>query len=207
MESSFPLFESFPSGFVFNSLQSGVECDALQSGVAFTSQSDAVSTSFQSGVECHSLQSETVFTSQSGTVLASPQSDTVLTPPQSESDSVFDSPPDFISFPTRKTSLDLSCFFESMESPVSSATLYSDEVPAFELCVSVESVLREKKVECYARECRARRANRVAILKRKRELGLISFESRVRYAQRSELAQKRDRCSGRFMKDIEYMDV
>ena len=65
----------------------------------------------------------------------------------------------------------------------------------------------EKKVECYARECRARRANRVAILKRKRELGLISFESRVRYAQRSELAQKRDRCSGRFMKDIEYMDV
>lgn len=198
MESSFPLFESFPSGFVFNSLQSGVECDALQSGIAFTSQSDAVSTSFQSGVECHSLQSETVFTSQS---------DTVLTPPQSESDSVFDSPPDFISFPTRKTSLDLSCFFESMESPVSSATLYSEEVPAFELCVSVESVLREKKVECYARECRARRANRVAILKRKRELGLISFESRVRYAQRSELAQKRDRCSGRFMKDIEYMDV
>lgn len=196
MESSF-LFESFPSGFVFNSLQSGVECDALQSGVAFTSQSDAVSTSFQSGVECHSLQSETVFTSQS---------DTVLTPPQSESDSVLDSPPDFISFPTRKTSLDLSCFFESMESPVSSATLYSEEVPAFELCVSVESVLREK-VECYARECRARRANRVAILKRKRELGLISFESRVRYAQRSELAQKRDRCSGRFMKDIEYMDV
>ena len=206
MESSF-LFESFPSGFVFNSLQSGVECDALQSGVAFTSQSDAVSTSFQSGVECHSLQSETVFTSQSDTVLASPQSDTVLTPPQSESDSVFDSPPDFISFPTHKTSLDLSCFFESMESPVSSATLYSEEVPAFELCVSVESVLREKKVECYARECRARRANRVAILKRKRELGLISFESRVRYAQRSELAQKRDRCSGRFMKDIEYMDV
>lgn len=169
MESSF-LFESFPSGFVFNSLQSGVECDALQSGVAFTSQSDAVSTSFQSGVECHSLQSGVAFTSQSDTVLASPQS---------ESDSVFDSPPDFISFPTRKTSLDLSCFFESMESPVSSATLYSEEVPAFELCVSVESVLREKKVECYARECRARRANRVAILKRKRELGLISFESRV----------------------------
>ena len=198
MESSFPLFESFPSGFVFNSLQSGVdftnlqsgvECDALQSGVDFTSQSGVA------------------FTSQRDTVLASPQSDTVLTPPQSESDSVFDSPPDFISFPTRKTSLDLSCFFESMESPVSSATLYSEEVPAFELCVSVESVLREKKVECYARECRARRANRVAILKRKRELGLISFESRVRYAQRSELAQKRDRCSGRFMKDIEYMDV
>ena len=196
MESSF-LFESFPSGFVFNSLQSGVECDALQSGVAFTSQSDAVST-FQSGVECHSLHSGVAFTSQSDTVLASPQS---------ESDSVLDSPPDFISFPTRKTSLDLSCFFESMESPVSSATLYSEEVPAFELCVSVESVLREKKGECYARECRARRANRVAILKRKRELGLISFESRVRYAQRSELAQKRDRCSGRFMKDIEYMDV
>ena len=189
MESSFPLFESFPSGFVFNSLQSGVEFTNLQSGVAFTSQSGVA------------------FTSQRDTVLASPQSDTVLASPQSESDSVFDSPPDFISFPTRKTSLDLSCFFESMESPVSSATLYSEEVPAFELCVSVESVLREKKVECYARECRARRANRVAILKRKRELGLISFESRVRYAQRSELAQKRDRCSGRFMKDIEYMDV
>lgn len=198
MESSFPLFESFPSGFVFNSLQSGVECDALQSGVAFTNLQSGVDFTSQSGV---------AFTSQRDTVLASPQSDTVLTPPQSESDSVFDSPPDFISFPTRKTSLDLSCFFESMESPVSSATLYSEEVPAFELCVSVESVLREKKVECYARECRARRANRVAILKRKRELGLISFESRVRYAQRSELAQKRDRCSGRFMKDIEYMDV
>lgn len=197
MESSF-LFESFPSGFVFNSLQSGVECDALQSGVEFTNLQSGVDFTSQSGV---------AFTSQRDTVLASPQSDTVLTPPQSESDSVFDSPPDFISFPTRKTSLDLSCFFESMESPVSSATLYSDEVPAFELCVSVESVLREKKVECYARECRARRANRVAILKRKRELGLISFESRVRYAQRSELAQKRDRCSGRFMKDIEYMDV
>ena len=189
MESSFPLFESFPSGFVFNSLQSGVDFTNLQSGVEFTN--------LQSGVD---------FTSQSGVAFTS-QRDTVLTPPQSESDSVFDSPPDFISFPTRKTSLDLSCFFESMESPVSSATLYSDEVPAFELCVSVESVLREKKVECYARECRARRANRVAILKRKRELGLISFESRVRYAQRSELAQKRDRCSGRFMKDIEYMDV
>lgn len=198
MESSFPLFESFPSGFVFNSLQSGVECDALQSGVEFTNLQSGVDFTSQSGV---------AFTSQRDTVLASPQSDTVLTPPQSESDSVFDSPPDFISFPTRKTSLDLSCFFESMESPVSSATLYSEEVPAFELCVSVESVLREKKVECYARECRARRANRVAILKRKRELGLISFESRVRYAQRSELAQKRDRCSGRFMKDIEYMDV
>ena len=198
MESSFPLFESFPSGFVFNSLQSGVDFTNLQSGVEFTN--------IQSGVDFTS-QSGVAFTSQRDTVLASPQSDTVLTPPQSESDSVFDSPPDFISFPTRKTSLDLSCFFESMESPVSSATLYSDEVPAFELCVSVESVLREKKVECYARECRARRANRVAILKRKRELGLISFESRVRYAQRSELAQKRDRCSGRFMKDIEYMDV
>ena len=198
MESSFPLFESFPSGFVFNSLQSGVECDALQSGVAFTNLQSGVDFTSQSGV---------AFTSQRDTVLASPQRDTVLASPQSESDSVFDSPPDFISFPTRKTSLDLSCFFESMESPVSSATLYSEEVPAFELCVSVESVLREKKVECYARECRARRANRVAILKRKRELGLISFESRVRYAQRSELAQKRDRCSGRFMKDIEYMDV
>ena len=198
MESSFPLFESFPSGFVFNSLQSGVDFTNLQSGVEFTN--------FQSGVDFTS-QSGVAFTSQRDTVLASPQSDTVLASPQSESDSVFDSPPDFISFPTRKTSLDLSCFFESMESPVSSATLYSEEVPAFELCVSVESVLREKKVECYARECRARRANRVAILKRKRELGLISFESRVRYAQRSELAQKRDRCSGRFMKDIEYMDV
>ena len=198
MESSFPLFESFPSGFVFNSLQSGVECDALQSGVEFTNLQSGVDFTSQSGV---------AFTSQRDTVLASPQSDTVLASPQSESDSVLDSPPDFISFPTRKTSLDLSCFFESMESPVSSATLYSEEVPAFELCVSVESVLREKKVECYARECRARRANRVAILKRKRELGLISFESRVRYAQRSELAQKRDRCSGRFMKDIEYMDV
>lgn len=198
MESSFPLFESFPSGFVFNSLQSGVDFTNLQSGVEFTNLQSGVDFTSQSGV---------AFTSQRDTVLASPQSDTVLTPPQSESDSVFDSPPDFISFPTRKTSLDLSCFFESMESPVSSATLYSDEVPAFELCVSVESVLREKKVECYARECRARRANRVAILKRKRELGLISFESRVRYAQRSELAQKRDRCSGRFMKDIEYMDV
>ena len=198
MESSFPLFESFPSGFVFNSLQSGVDFTYLQSGVEFTNLQSGVDFTSQSGV---------AFTSQRDTVLASPQSDTVLTPPQSESDSVFDSPPDFISFPTRKTSLDLSCFFESMESPVSSATLYSEEVPAFELCVSVESVLREKKVECYARECRARRANRVAILKRKRELGLISFESRVRYAQRSELAQKRDRCSGRFMKDIEYMDV
>ena len=198
MESSFPLFESFPSGFVFNSLQSGVDFTNLQSGVEFTNLQSGVAFTSQSGV---------AFTSQRDTVLASPQSDTVLTPPQSESDSVFDSPPDFISFPTRKTSLDLSCFFESMESPVSSATLYSEEVPAFELCVSVESVLREKKVECYARECRARRANRVAILKRKRELGLISFESRVRYAQRSELAQKRDRCSGRFMKDIEYMDV
>lgn len=198
MESSFPLFESFPSGFVFNSLQSGVDFTNLQSGVEFTNLQSGVDFTSQSGV---------AFTSQRDTVLASPQSDTVLTPPQSESDSVFDSPPDFISFPTRKTSLDLSCFFESMESPVSSATLYSEEVPAFELCVSVESVLREKKVECYARECRARRANRVAILKRKRELGLISFESRVRYAQRSELAQKRDRCSGRFMKDIEYMDV
>lgn len=198
MESSFPLFESFPSGFVFNSLQSGVDFTNLQSGVEFTNLQSGVDFTSQSGV---------AFTSQRDTVLASPQSDTVLASPQSESDSVFDSPPDFISFPTRKTSLDLSCFFESMESPVSSATLYSDEVPAFELCVSVESVLREKKVECYARECRARRANRVAILKRKRELGLISFESRVRYAQRSELAQKRDRCSGRFMKDIEYMDV
>ena len=198
MKSSFPLFESFPSGFVFNSLQSGVDFTNLQSGVEFTNLQSGVDFTSQSGV---------AFTSQRDTVLASPQSDTVLASPQSESDSVFDSPPDFISFPTRKTSLDLSCFFESMESPVSSATLYSDEVPAFELCVSVESVLREKKVECYARECRARRANRVAILKRKRELGLISFESRVRYAQRSELAQKRDRCSGRFMKDIEYMDV
>lgn len=198
MESSFPLFESFPSGFVFNSLQSGVDFTNLQSGVEFTNLQSGVDFTSQSGV---------AFTSQRDTVLASPQSDTVLASPQSESDSVFDSPPDFISFPTRKTSLDLSCFFESMESPVSSATLYSEEVPAFELCVSVESVLREKKVECYARECRARRANRVAILKRKRELGLISFESRVRYAQRSELAQKRDRCSGRFMKDIEYMDV
>lgn len=198
MESSFPLFESFPSGFVFNSLQSGVDFTNLQSGVEFTNLQSGVDFTSQSGV---------AFTSQRDTVLNSPQSDTVLASPQSESDSVFDSPPDFISFPTRKTSLDLSCFFESMESPVSSATLYSDEVPAFELCVSVESVLREKKVECYARECRARRANRVAILKRKRELGLISFESRVRYAQRSELAQKRDRCSGRFMKDIEYMDV
>ena len=198
MKSSFPLFESFPSGFVFNSLQSGVDFTNLQSGVEFTNLQSGVDFTSQSGV---------AFTSQRDTVLNSPQSDTVLASPQSESDSVFDSPPDFISFPTRKTSLDLSCFFESMESPVSSATLYSDEVPAFELCVSVESVLREKKVECYARECRARRANRVAILKRKRELGLISFESRVRYAQRSELAQKRDRCSGRFMKDIEYMDV
>lgn len=198
MESSFPLFESFPSGFVFNSLQSGVDFTNLQSGVEFTNLQSGVDFTSQSGV---------AFTSQRDTVLASPQSDTVLASPQSESDSVFDSPPDFISFPTRKTSLDLSCFFESMESPVSSATLYSEEVPAFELCVSVESVLREKKVECYARECRARRANRVTILKRKRELGLISFESRVRYAQRSELAQKRDRCSGRFMKDIEYMDV
>ena len=206
MESSFPLFESFPSGFVFNSLQSGVDFTNLQSGVEFTNLQSGVDFTSQSGVDFTS-QSGVAFTSQRDTVLNSPQSDTVLASPQSESDSVFDSPPDFISFPTRKTSLDLSCFFESMESPVSSATLYSDEVPAFELCVSVESVLREKKVECYARECRARRANRVAILKRKRELGLISFESRVRYAQRSELAQKRDRCSGRFMKDIEYMDV
>ena len=190
MESSF-LFESFPSGFVFNSLQSGAEFTSLQSGIEFTT--------LQSAAEFTTLQSGAEFTSQSDTVFASPHSET---------DSVVDSPPDFISFPARKTSLDLSCFFESMESPGSSATLYSgEEVPAFELCVSVESVLREKKVECYARECRARRANRVAILKRKRELGLISFESRVRYAQRSELAQKRDRCSGRFMKDIEYMDV
>lgn len=118
---------------------------------------------------------------------------------------------DLFSFaPSRKTSLDLSCFFDRMSSPNSSASDYSsDEVPVLELgvCGDVTALLRVKKSECYARECKARRAIRMTILKRKREQGLISFETKVRYKQRSEMALKRDRCSGRFLSDIEYMDV
>lgn len=74
-------------------------------------------------------------------------------------------------------------------------------------CGDVRTLLRVKKSECYARECKARRAARMLILKRKREQGLISFETKVRYKQRSEMALKRDRCSGRFLSDIEYIDV
>lgn len=119
--------------------------------------------------------------------------------------------PDLFPFePSRKNSLDLSCFFDMMPSPNSSASDYSnEEVPMLELgmCSDVTSLLRVKKNECYARECKARRATRMMILKRKREQGMISFETKVRYKQRSELALKRDRCSGRFLSDIEYMDV
>ena len=112
--------------------------------------------------------------------------------------------------PSRKSSLDLSCFFDMMPSPSSSASSYtSEDVPVFELggCSDVTTLLRVKKSECYARECKARRAVRMTILKRKREQGLISFETRVRYKERSEMALKRDRCSGRFLSNIEYVDV
>ena len=118
---------------------------------------------------------------------------------------------DLFSFePTHKSSLDLSCFFDVLPSPSSSASSYSsEEVPVLELgaCGDVRTLLRVKKSECYARECKARRAARMLILKRKREQGLISFETKVRYKQRSEMALKRDRCSGRFLSDIEYIDV
>ena len=181
MDSSFPLFDSLQT-----------DISSLQPDIS-SFQPDI--NSFQPDI--NSLQTD-INSLQTDTDINSLQTDTDL---QSLT-------ANFITFPARKTSLDLSCYFERLESPGSSATLYAeDEVPMFALCGSVESVLRQKKVECYARECKVRRANRVAILKRKRKSGLISFATRVRYVQRSELAHRRDRCSGRFMKDIEYIDV
>ena len=45
------------------------------------------------------------------------------------------------------------------------------------------------------------------ILKRKREEGLISFNTKIRYEQRSEFAMKRVRSSGRFITEIQYKSI
>ena len=102
---------------------------------------------------------------------------------------------------------------EEKESPVNFViTGYDEEVPAFELppCAeprSLDELLREKMISLKAEECRRRRKVRMEILKSKRQRGLITYNSQVRYQQRSEQAARRTRSCGRFVSELHYIDA
>ena len=122
----------------------------------------------------------------------------------------------FSLFASRKSSIDISCYVdtkEEKESPVNFViTGYEEEVPAFQLtpCAEVRSLdelLREKMISLKAEECRRRRKVRMEILKNKRQRGLITYDSKVRYQQRSEQAARRTRSCGRFVSELHYIDA
>ena len=125
-------------------------------------------------------------------------------------------PGGFSLFASRKSSIDISCYVEpkeEKESPVNFViTGYDEEVPAFELppCAeprSLDELLREKMKSLKAEECRRRRKVRMEILKSKRQRGLITYNSQVRYQQRSEQAARRTRSCGRFVSELHYIDA
>ena len=94
---------------------------------------------------------------------------------------------------------------ETLYSPVtSSSDMNTPEVPPFMLPLSFAECVKRQLRECKTRECKRRRQLRMEILRRKREQGLISYDMKVRYEQRSEFAMKRVRSCGRFVSEITY---
>lgn len=117
---------------------------------------------------------------------------------------------------SRKSSIDLpfTCIpqeEEQLVSPVApSIETSNNEMPPLQLppsALSLWTLLQNQVMEKKARECKKRRKIRMEILKRKREEGLISFNSKIRYEQRSEFAMKRVRSSGRFITEIQYKSI
>lgn len=117
---------------------------------------------------------------------------------------------------SRKSSIDLpfTCIpqeEEQLVSPVAPTIETSNnEMPPLQLppsALSLWTLLQNQVMEKKARECKKRRKIRMEILKRKREEGLISFNSKIRYEQRSEFAMKRVRSSGRFITEIQYKSI
>ena len=100
---------------------------------------------------------------------------------------------------------------EQVDSPVApSVETSSNEMPPLQLppsAMSLLTLLQNQVDEKRTRECKKRRRIRMEILKRKREQGLISFNSKIRYEQRSEFAMKRVRSSGRFVSEIQYKTI
>lgn len=117
---------------------------------------------------------------------------------------------------SRKSSIDLpfACIpqeEEQLVSPVApSVETSNNEIPPLQLppsALSLWTLLQNQVMEKKARECKKRRKIRMEILKRKREEGLISFNTKIRYEQRSEFAMKRVRSSGRFITEIQYKSI
>lgn len=117
---------------------------------------------------------------------------------------------------SHKSSIDLpfTCMAEEEEqvdSPVApSVETSSNEMPPLHLpppALSLLTLLQNQVNENRLRECKKRRRIRMEILKRKREEGLISFSTKIRYEQRSEFAMKRVRSSGRFVSEIQYKTI
>lgn len=114
---------------------------------------------------------------------------------------------------SRKSSIDIVSFIPTQQvdtaidspSTVSSDTTF--EVPSFQLTPSPLESVRIQLKEHRAQECKKRRQLRMSILKRKRQEGSISFDTKVRYKQRSEFAMTRARSCGRFAPGVQYSNV
>lgn len=125
------------------------------------------------------------------------------------SSSTMDTPPFISTINTIATPVNIPTIHETPSDSLHSPTtipsdIATSEVPPFSLPLSFAECVKKQLIECRARECRKRRQLRMEILRRKRQQGLISFDTRVRYEQRSEFAMKRVRSSGRFVTEIIY---
>lgn len=118
--------------------------------------------------------------------------------------------------PSRKSSLDITAFppLES-DSPISNVDSSSvDEVPCLSLPPSqikreksFSDLLQEEAYRLRAVECKKRRLLRMEILRKKRQQGLIDYGHTIRYKQRSDLATRRVRSSGKFVSEYNYKNV
>ena len=86
-------------------------------------------------------------------------------------------------------------------------TLRTGTVPVDPVSQPIDTLLRERLEALRKAECRKRRQKRREILRLRRQKGLVSFDSPVRYQQRSEQANQRLRSSGRFVSELRYIDA
>lgn len=117
---------------------------------------------------------------------------------------------------SRKSSLDITAFLPlESDSPINNVdSLSVDEVPCLSLPPSqirreksFSDLLQEEAYRLRAVECKKRRLLRMDILRKKRQQGLISFGHTIRYKQRSDLATKRVRSSGKFVSEYNYKNA
>ena len=118
--------------------------------------------------------------------------------------------------PSRKSSLDITAFLPlESDSPINNVDSSSvDEVPCLSLPPSqikreksFSDLLQEEAYRLRAVECKKRRLLRMEILRKKRQQGLIDFGHTIRYKQRSDLATKRVRSSGKFVSEYNYKNA